>query len=180
MQRACWCLLMVLFHTFWVQTDVTFFAFENGPSSTLLTLTIFWFTFHNHIIQGIKFYTCPCYSRGVERLCWLVLLYFLRVSSTSSCKNFNNGILFPWILQNNLQEVMAVALSKWKKATTTFWNGFAHDKFTRTGQVNQHLPYLHCTPWKDLALVRLYGFPQLSNRALLTKLDLATNSWWQQ
>ena len=71
-QRVCWRLLMVWFHTFWVQTEVTFFTFENGPSSTLFTSTIFLFTFQNHMIQGIKFFTCPCYSRRVERLYWLV------------------------------------------------------------------------------------------------------------
>ena len=63
---------MVLFHTFWVQTDFAFFAFEDGLSSILLTSTIFRFTFHNHMTQGVKFYSCPCYSRGVERLCSLV------------------------------------------------------------------------------------------------------------
>ena len=31
-----------------------------------------------------------------------------------------------------------------------------------------------------LALVRLYVFSHLSTSALLTKLDLATNSWWQR
>ena len=71
-------------------------------------------------------------------------------------------------------------LTKQKKTTTTFWNGFAHDKLTWTSQINQHLPYLHYTPWKDLALVRLHVFSQPSTSALLTKLDLATNSWWQR
>ena len=85
------------------------------------------------------------------------LPYFARISSTSSRKNFNKGILFRLILQNILQEITTVALSKWKKATTTFSNGFAHDKLTRTGQINQHFPYLHYTHWKDL----VYVFSQL-------------------
>ena len=101
------------------------------------------------------------------------LPYFPRISSTSSRKSFNNGILFRWILQNILQEVTTVALSKRKKAITTFWNGFAHDKLTRTGQINQHFPYLHYTDWKDL----VYVFSQLSTSALLTKLDLVKNRW---
>ena len=70
-------------------------------------------------------------------------------------------------------------LTKWKKTTTTFWNRFAHDKMTRTGQINQILPYLHYTPRKNLESVSLDAFPQLSTSALLTKPDLATNSWWQ-
>ena len=84
-------------------------------------------------------------------------------------------------MQNNLQAVTTVALlTKRKKATTTFWNRLAQDKLTRTGQVNQHLPHLHYTPWKDLALVHLYAFSQLSIGTLLTKLDLVTNTSWQQ
>ena len=107
------------------------------------------------------------------------LPYFPRVSSISSRKSFNNGMLFPWILRNNLQEFTAVTFTDQQtKATTTFWNGFTHDKLTRTYQINQHLPYLHYTPWKDLVLICLHAFSQLSTRTLLTKLDLATNSWW--
>ena len=70
-------------------------------------------------------------------------------------------------------------LTKQKNTTTTFWNRFAHDKLARTGQINQILPYLHYTPRKNLASVCLHAFPQLSTSALLTKSDLATNSWWQ-
>ena len=55
-------------------------------------------------------------------------------------------MLFPWILQNNLQAVTAVAFIKQKKATNTFWNRFAHDKLTQTRQTNDHLTYLYYTP----------------------------------
>ena len=146
MQRACWNLLMISFYTFWLQTDVTFLAFKNGTSSTLLTSTIFRFTFHNHMIQGIKFCTCPCYSRGVVRLCWSVSAILSQAFKLKLRKNFNNGILLPWILWNNLQAVTAVAFIKRKKATNSFWSRFAHDKLTRTAQTNHHLTYLHHNP----------------------------------
>ena len=111
----------------------------------------------------------------------LFLRYFPRAWNTSSHKHFPNGMLFSWILRNNLQEVTAVTLlTKQKMATTIFWNVFAHNKLTETGQINQNLPYWHYTPWKDLALVRLHGFSQFSTSTLLMELDLATNSWWER
>ena len=166
---------MIWPQTFCVETDVTFFEFENGPSSTLLTSTIVRFIFHNHMIQGIMFYTFPCYSRGVQKLHWSILPYFPRSSNTSSRIHFTNGMLFPWILRKNLKKSQQLhLLTKRKIATATFWNGFAHNKLTRTGQINQNLPYWHCTPWKDLALITLHGFSQFSTSTLLMKLDLAT------
>ena len=107
------------------------------------------------------------------------LSYFPRLSSTSSRKNFNNGTLFPWIPCKIIpkKSPQLHLLTKQKKATIAFWNRLGHDKLTRTGRMNQHFPYLHYTPWKDLTLVRLHVF---STSALLTKLDLATNSWWQR
>ena len=99
---------MVWFHTFWVQTDVKYFAFQNGPSSTLFTSAIFWFTFHNHMNKVSSFILVPAIREVLRDCVGRFLPYFSRVSSTSSRKNFNNGILFPWILRNNLRAVTTV------------------------------------------------------------------------
>ena len=110
------------------------------------------------------------------------LSYFPRLSSTSSRKNFNNGTLFPWIPCKIISKKSPQLhlLTKQKKATIAFWNRLGHDKLTRTGRLinASHI----CT----ILLERIWHwyvymfFSQLSTSALLTKLDLATNSWWQR
>ena len=100
---------MVWFHTFWVQTNVTFFAFENGPSFTLLTFTIFYSPFTTTWFKLSRFILVPAIPEVLRDCAGRFLPYFPRISSASSHENFNNEILFPWILQNNLQAVIDVA-----------------------------------------------------------------------
>ena len=181
MQRVCdvyWCTpfwVQTHFHTFWVQTYVTFFVFENGllphcwhrqyfdsPFATTW-LKIWSFILVPAFPEVLRDCTFPGFQAQVH-LKTLAMEYY----SHESCKTISK------------KSPQLQLLTKRKKTTTTFWNGFAHDKLTQTSQINQHLPYLHYTPWKDLALVRLHVFSQPSTSALLTKLDLATNNWWQR
>ena len=145
---------------------------------------------HRHCFDSPFITTWLKVSRFILSLlfqrCWEIVLVgfchtFPGFQAQAHVKTWTMDYYSHEFLQNNLQEFTAVAfLIKWKKVTTTFWNRFAQDKLTRTGQINQHLPYLHYTLWKDLALVRLHVFSQLLTSTLLTKLDLATNSWWQR
>ena len=152
---------MVWVHIFWVQTDVTFSALENGPSSTLLTLRILRLIFHNPTwFKVSSFILVPVIPEVLSDCAGRFLLYFPRLSSISSRKNFNNGTLFPWIPCKIISKKSPQLhlLTKQKKATIAFWNRLGHDKLTRTGRMNEHFPYLHYTPWKDLTLVRLHVF----------------------
>ena len=82
----CWHLLMISFYTFWVQTDFTFLAFKNGTSSTLLTSTIFRFTFHNHMIKVSNFVLVPAIPEVLWDCAGRFLPYFPRLSSSSYVK----------------------------------------------------------------------------------------------
>ena len=117
------------------------------------SFTTTWFKVSSFIlVPGIPEVLSDCAGR--------FLSYFPRLSSTSSQKNFNNGTLFPWIPCKIISKKSPQLhlLTKQKKATIAFWNRLGHDKLTRTGRMNQHFPYLHYTPWKDLTLVRLHVF----------------------
>ena len=163
---------MVWFHTFWVQTDVTFFAFDIDNISTHLSQP---HDSRNHVL----------YVHAIQR-CWeIVLVGFCHTFPGFQAQVREKTLTMEYYSHESCQIISKHSLqlhllSKRKKATTTFWNGFAHDNLTWTGHINHQLPYFHYTPWKDLALARLHAFSQLSTSTLLTKLDLATNSWWQR
>ena len=73
-----------------------------------MTLTIFDSTFTTtwfKLSSFILFSAIPEVLRDFGRF----LPYFTRVSTTSLHENCNNGILFPWILQDNPQAVTDVA-----------------------------------------------------------------------
>ena len=61
------------------------------------------------------------------------------------------------IISNNLQ-LRCIYWPSEKRPPPLFGMDSHFIKLTRTGQINQHLPYLHYTPWKDLALVCLHVF----------------------
>ena len=82
----------VWFHTLWVKTDSTYF----------------YSSFTTPRFKVSSFILVPASPEVLRDWAGRFLSYFPRVLSTSSCKNFNNGISLPWILQNNLQAVTAV------------------------------------------------------------------------
>ena len=172
---------MVWFHTFWVQTELHF-------SHLKIVLLPHWHRqyfdspFTTTWFKVSSFILVPAIPEVLGDFTVWFLPYFPRVSITSSRKNFNNGILFPWILHNNLQAVTAVAfIIQAKKGHHHFLERICTRQVETNWSNNKSTPPIFALySLKELGIGMSTCFFSAFDQRFVDEIGFGNNSWWQR